>query len=113
LNPVVLLVVAKGSELLFQCLVLPGGLTVRLRVEFGREEVINTEVGANSVPKLVGRLFATIGGDIISYASFADHMFEEHSFQLWGLNVLSAGKMDRHFSRTVDDYHDPGVFQCD
>jgi len=48
-------------------------------VEGGREPVIDTEVGANSVPKSTGESFAAIGGDIVRYASFADHMFEDHS----------------------------------
>jgi hypothetical protein len=66
-------------KVLLQRLVLPLGLTVRLRVEGGREVVIDTKVGANSVPKSTGELFAAIGGDIVRYASFADHVFEEHS----------------------------------
>jgi hypothetical protein len=60
-------------------MVLPLGLTVRLRVEGSREAVIDTEVGANSVPKSTGEFFAAIGGDIVWYASFADDVFEEHS----------------------------------
>jgi hypothetical protein len=60
-------------------LVLPFGLTVHLRVEGGQEAVIDTEVGANSVPKSTGEFFAAMGGDIVQYASFADHVFEEHS----------------------------------
>jgi len=40
--------------------------------------VSETEVGANSVPKSAGELFAAIGGNIVLYASFADHLFEEH-----------------------------------
>jgi len=60
-------------------LVLPLGLTIRLRVEGGREAVIDTVVGANSVPKSTDKHFAVVGGDILRYASFADHMFEQHS----------------------------------
>jgi len=42
--------------------------------------VIDTEVGANSVPELTAEFLAAIGGVIYRYASFADHVFEEHSF---------------------------------
>jgi hypothetical protein len=41
--------------------------------------VIDTDVGANSVPKSTGEFFAAFGGNIVGYASFADHVFEEHS----------------------------------
>jgi len=41
--------------------------------------VIDTEVGANSVPKSTGEFFAAIGAENVRYASFADHVFEEHS----------------------------------
>jgi len=41
--------------------------------------VIDTEVGANSVPKSTGKLFAVISRDIVRYTSFADPMFEKHS----------------------------------
>jgi hypothetical protein len=43
--------------------ILPVGFTLRLRVEGIQEVVIDTEVGANSVPKVTGKLFAAIGGD--------------------------------------------------
>jgi hypothetical protein len=111
-DPVVLLVVAKGSYGLLYCLVLPLGLTVHLRVEGGREAVIETQVGANSVPKSAAELFAAIGGDIVQFSSFSDHVFEVHSCPLWGVNVLSAGEADRHFSQSVDDCQDPGVSPC-
>jgi hypothetical protein len=55
------------------------GLTVCLRVGGGREVVIDTEVGGNSVPKSAGKLFAVIGGDNVLYDLFADHVFAEHS----------------------------------
>jgi len=71
--------------------------------------VIDTEVAANSFRKSTGKLFAVMGGEIVRYALFADHVFEEHSCYLWGVNVLSAGEVDCHFSHTVDNYQDPGV----
>jgi len=77
-DPVVLLVVANAWEVLLHCLVLLFGLTVRLWVERGRVAVIDTEVGANSVPKSTGKLCAMICVDIVRYSSFADHMVEDH-----------------------------------
>jgi len=35
--------------------------------------VIDTEVGANPIPKWTGKLCAVTGGDTVQYASFADH----------------------------------------
>jgi hypothetical protein len=61
-------------------MVLPLGLTDHLWVEGGRDALIDTEVGANSVPKSTGEFIAAIGGDIDRYASFADHKLEEHSY---------------------------------
>jgi hypothetical protein len=60
-------------------LVLPLSLTVRLWVECGPQAVIDTEVGAKSVPKYTGKLFAASDGDIYLYALLVDHMFKEHS----------------------------------
>jgi hypothetical protein len=111
-DPVVLLVIANGSEVLLHCLVLPLGLTVRLRVEGGHEAVIDIEVGPNSVPKSTGEFFAAIGGDIVWYAMFADSVFDEHSCYFWGVIVLSAGEVDRHISETVNDVQYPGLSRC-
>jgi hypothetical protein len=58
---------------------MPLSLTARLQLEGCRESVIDSEVGASSVPKSTGKLFPMICGDIFWYASFADHLFEEHS----------------------------------
>jgi hypothetical protein len=49
-DPVVLLVVAEGSEVLFHGLVLLLGLAVGLRVEGGLESVVDAHVGADSSP---------------------------------------------------------------
>jgi hypothetical protein len=46
-------------------LVLSLDLTVRLRVDGGRQAVIDIEAGTNSVPKSTGKLFPAIGGDIV------------------------------------------------
>jgi len=54
----VLLVVAKGYEVLLHRLVRPLGFAVWLRVEDGPETEIETDVGANRVPKWTGKLFA-------------------------------------------------------
>jgi hypothetical protein len=74
------LVVANGSDVLLYCLVLPFSLTVRLPVEGGQEAVIDTQVGANSVPKPTGEFYAAMGGVIAWYDSYPDHVFEEYSW---------------------------------
>jgi hypothetical protein len=81
-------------------------------VQGGREVVIDREVGTNSVAKSTGKLCTVIGGDNVRYASLANHVFEDPLWVLWGVNVLSAGEVDRHFSQTVDDYQDPGISRC-
>jgi hypothetical protein len=73
-----MLVVAKGSKLLLHRLDMQLGWTVRRWEESSREAVIDTVVEVNSSPKLSGKHFATIGGDIVQSASFAGHIFEEH-----------------------------------
>jgi hypothetical protein len=60
--------------------------------------VIDTEVEADFVLTLTGKLFAVIGGDIIWYTTFAYHAFPKHSCSLWGINVLSAEEVCHHFS---------------
>jgi hypothetical protein len=79
LDPVVLFVVAKVSAALLHRVVLPFGLTFCVRVDGNREAVIDTEVGANSVPKSAGKLFPAIFGNIVQYPLFADYLFEEDS----------------------------------
>jgi len=54
------------------------GLTVCLRVQSGRESVMETEVGTNDVPKSTGKLFAAIGGDIGWYMALVDHVLKQH-----------------------------------
>jgi len=71
-NPVVLHVVAKGSEVIMHRLILPLSVTVCLQEEGGRKSVIDTEVGTYSVLKSTGKLPAAIGGDIVWYTTFAD-----------------------------------------
>jgi len=46
------------------------------------------------------------------YTLFADQVFEKHSCEVWGVNVLSAGEVSLHLSQTVDNYQDPGVSRC-
>jgi len=48
-------------------LILLLGLTVPLRVEGSHVAEIDTDLGAYTVPKLTGKLFAAIGGDIVWY----------------------------------------------
>jgi len=78
-DPVVLLLVAKGSEVPLHHLVLMLGLTVCQRVECGREAVIDTGEGATSVRKSPGKLFVVIGGDSVRYGMVADGVFNAHS----------------------------------
>lgn len=58
-----MLIVAKGLEVLLNHKVLPLALAIRLRVEGGRAAVIDTDVGAHSVPKWALKHFAAIVGD--------------------------------------------------
>ena len=53
-------------------------LPIHLRVAGSPEAVFDTEVRASSVPKSTGKLGAMISGDIVRYASFADHLFEDY-----------------------------------
>jgi len=99
----------QGSEGLLHSVGLPLGLTIHLRVDDGQQGVIDTAVGAKSVPKLIGKFFAMIGGDIVPYASFTDHMLEENWCQLWTVNAISRWEVDGDDSQTVEEYQDPGV----
>jgi hypothetical protein len=58
--------------------------------------MIDTEVEANSVPNSSGKLFATIGDDITWYTTFANYVFEQHSFYLWGVDLLTAHAIGHH-----------------
>ena len=80
-DPVVLLIVAEGSEVLFHGLVLLLGLAVGLQVEAGGESVVNAHVGADSRPESAGELRSADGNDIVFCAMLADHMLEKHKCQ--------------------------------
>jgi hypothetical protein len=51
-------------------------------MKHGRKFVIDTLVKANSFPELAGILLPAIGYNIVSYATVADHVLEQHSCQL-------------------------------
>jgi hypothetical protein len=57
---------------------MPGGLTVRLRVQGGPESVIAPVAGANCFPKWTGEPMAAIDVEIVWSSSFADHLLEKH-----------------------------------
>jgi len=95
-SPVVLLAVAEGSEILFHGLVLLLGLVVGLRVEGGRESVVDAHVGADSSPESAGELGSAVGDDIVWYAMLADHVPEKHTCQFRWVDILSAGLVNRH-----------------
>jgi len=76
-----LLIVAEGLEVLFHGLVLPLGLAVGLRVEGGRESVVDAHVGADSSPESAGELRSAVGDDIVWYAVLADHVLEKLRWQ--------------------------------
>jgi len=78
-DPGVLLLVAEGSEVSFLGLVLALGLAVSLRVEGGRELVVEAHVGADSSPNMACELRSADGDDIVLYAMLADHILEKHT----------------------------------
>jgi len=112
IDQIVLLVVANGSGVLLHRLFLPLILSICLQAESGRESVIDTEVGSQFVPDFTDQLCAAIRGDDVSYTALADHMFEKHSYYLWGVNALSAGQVNPDICQIVDDNKDPGVSRC-
>jgi len=97
-GPVILIIVAEGSEVLFRGLVLPLGQAFGLRVEGGQESVVDTHVGADSSPELAGELRSAVGDNIVWYAVLADHLLEHYTFQFRWVDILSAGQVNRHLS---------------
>jgi len=108
-GPVILLIDAEGSEVLFYGLVLPLGLAVGLRVEGGRESLVDAHVGADSTPESAGELRSTVGDEIVWYAVVADHVLEKHTCQFQLVDNLSAGQVDCHLSQSIDCDQNPGV----
>ena len=52
-------------------------------MEWSRESVIYAHVRADSSPESAGELRASVRDDVIWYTMFADHMLDEHRYQLW------------------------------
>lgn len=80
-GPVVLLLVAEGSEVLFNDLGLLLSQAVSLRVEGGQESVVKADLGADSSPASPGQLRYAVGDDIFQYCMLANHMFKKHPCQ--------------------------------
>ena len=63
-GPVILLLVAEGSEVLFQSVVLPLSLAIGLWVECGRRSVVDVHVGAESNPTSASERRSAVCDDI-------------------------------------------------
>lgn len=78
-GPVILRIVAAGSGVLYQGLVLPLSLAGGLPVKGGRELLVDAHVGANSGPESACKLGSTVGDYGISDAMLPDHVLKKHT----------------------------------
>ena len=104
-----MLIVAEGSEVLFYGLVRVLGLAVGLRVEGGRQSVVDAYVGSDLKPESAGELRSAVGDNSVWYAVLVDHVLEKHMCQFRGVDILLAGQVDRHLSQSIDYDQNPGV----
>jgi hypothetical protein len=79
LLPIVLLVVAKGAEILLKDLVDTLGLTVGLRMERGRQVGLDVEEGQEATPEAGCEHFVSVGHDVCGEAVNAVDVLEEEA----------------------------------
>jgi len=95
-GPVVLLVVADGSNILFDGLVLPLGLAVDLRAEGSWESVVDAHVGADLSPESASELRCAVCNTIVWYTMLADHVLGKHTCQFLWVDMLLVGQLNCH-----------------
>jgi hypothetical protein len=98
LGPVILLVVAEVSKVLFLGSISLLRLAVCLGMECSRESVTYAHVTADSSPEWAGEMRAAVRDNVIRYAVFADPVLEQHPCQLWSVNIFLAGHVNHHLS---------------
>jgi hypothetical protein len=81
LNPVILLVFAKGSEVLLHRLILPLRLAIRLWVEGCRESVVSTDMGTYPRSESARKLASSISDHVVGHTMLTNDMLEEESGQ--------------------------------
>jgi len=75
-------------------------------MESGRQPVVNTQVRANWNPESAGELLSAIGNNVVWFAAVADHVFEKHFHQLWGVDILPAGQVDCQSYQSIHNKQD-------
>jgi len=91
----------------FHGLLLTLGCAASLQVEDGRKSLVDSHVRADSSPETCCELCSVVGGNVVWYIAFADHVLERHIGLFWAINILLAGQVHRKLSQLIDYDHNP------
>ena len=101
--PIILLVVAVHSKVLFQNLIRSFCLSIGLRVEGGREVLLNVEVGKVGAPKVGGEGGATVGSDVERKTVESVDVLKEELSKFGSGGGFFGGDEVSHFGEAIDE----------
>ena len=106
IGPVVLLIVAIDSEVLFQCLIGPFGLAVAFGVVTRGKVEFHIKSGAKGAEEVGDEFRTTIRSDVFRDAVFGEYMDDEQAGEFSGGDGVVCGDEYGLFSEAVNDYED-------